>query len=140
MSVLPLYRRYATLILLYLDGTLPLPPPAPVETAISDALATIATDEMTLEAYNVQYLQRHSGNAGAVLGAAKGLQILGGSRDEVEGIVFGILNPEVDLSLKVSHRWLFQRVYQLNAAVYRPHLMCGHSSKIQALRESTSFG
>ena len=71
---------------------------------ISDALATLATDGMTPEAYNVQYLQQHSGNAGVVLGAAKALQILGGSRDEVEGIVFGILNPEVDLSLKVSHR------------------------------------
>ena len=71
---------------------------------ISDALATLATDEITSEAYNVQYLQRHSGNAGAVLGTAKALQMLGGPRDEVEGIVFGILNPEVDLSLKVSHR------------------------------------
>jgi peptide alpha-N-acetyltransferase len=69
---------------------------------ISDALATLATDEMTPEAYNVHYLQRHSGNAGAVLGAAKALQILGGPRDEVEGIVFGILNPEVDLSLKTA--------------------------------------
>ena len=106
---------------------------------ISDALATLATDEMTPEAHNVQYLQRHSGNAGAALGAAKALQILGGPRDEVECIVFGVLNPEVDLSLKVSHHWLLQRVYQLNAAVYRPRLMCGHSSKIPALRESTSF-
>lgn len=71
---------------------------------ISDALATLATDEMTSEAYNVQYLQRHSGNARAVLGAAKALQILGGPRDEVEGVVFGTLNPEVDLPIKVSHR------------------------------------
>lgn len=77
---------------------------------ISDALATLATDEMTPEAYNAQYLQRHSSNAGAVLGAAKVLQILGGPRDEVEGIVFGVLNPEVDLPLKVSHRRLLQRV------------------------------
>ncbi len=94
---------------------------------ISDALANQVTDEMSSETYNVQYLQRHSSKAEAVLGAAKALRILGGPRDEVEGIVFGTLNPEVDLPLKVSHRWLFQRVYQLNAVVYRPHLMCGHS-------------
>ena len=76
---------------------------------ISDALATVATDEITSEAYNVQYLQRHSGNAEAVLGAAKALRILGGPRDEVEGIVFGILNPDVDFTIKVSHCSLFQR-------------------------------
>jgi hypothetical protein len=76
---------------------------------ISDALATIATDEITPETYNVQYLQRHSGNAETVLGAAKALRIFGGPRDEVEGLVFGILNPEVDLPIKVSHRWLFQQ-------------------------------
>lgn len=75
---------------------------------ISDALASVAADEITSEAYNAQYLQRHSGNAEAVLGAAKALHILGGPRDEVEGIVFGILNPEVDLPIKVSHRSLFQ--------------------------------
>jgi hypothetical protein len=75
---------------------------------ISDALATVATDEITSEVYNVQYLQRHSGNAEAVLGAAKALRILGGPRDEVEGIVFGTLNPEVDLPIKVSHRRLFR--------------------------------
>ena len=94
-----------------LDESLPLPPPAPVGTVISDVLATLATDEMSSEAYNVQYLQRHSCNAGAMLGAAKALQIIGGPRDEVEGIVFGILNPEVDLPIKVSHRRLFQCVY-----------------------------
>jgi len=85
-----------------LYGSLPLQPPAPVGTVISDALATLATDEMTSEAYNAQYLQRHSGNAGAVLGAAKALQILGGPRDEVEGIVFGTLNPDIDLPIKTA--------------------------------------
>ena len=58
---------------------------------------------MALEVYNAQYLQRHSYNASAVLGAARGLQILGSPRDEIEGVVFSILNPETDLPLKVSN-------------------------------------
>ena len=107
---------------------------------ISDVLATVVANEITSEAYNAQYLQRHSGNAEAVLGAAKALHILGGPRDEVEGIVFGILNPEVDLPIKVSHRSLFQRdTSSTHCRFFRPHLMCGHSSKIPALRELTSF-
>ncbi len=58
---------------------------------------------MTLEAYNAEYLQRHSYNASAVLGAARGLQILDSPRDEIEGVVFSTLNPETDLPLKVSN-------------------------------------
>ena len=58
---------------------------------------------MSLEAYNAQYLQQHSDSASVVLGAARGLQILGSPRDEVEGVVLGTLNPEMDLSLKVSN-------------------------------------
>ena len=58
---------------------------------------------MALETYNAQYLQRHSYNASAVLGAARGLQILGSPRDEIEGVVFSTLNPETDLPLKVRN-------------------------------------
>ncbi len=56
---------------------------------------------MASEVYNAQYLQRHSDNASAILGAARGLQILGSPRDEIEGVVFGTLNPETDLPLEV---------------------------------------
>jgi hypothetical protein len=80
---------------------------------------------MTLEAYNGQYLQRHSDNASAVLGAARGLQILGSPRDEIEGVVLGTLNPEVDLSLKVSNVLIVARV-KLNI-LHRQHWTCGHS-------------
>ena len=75
----------------------------PVGVVVSSALESLNTREMALEAYNAQYLQRHSDNASAVLGAARGLQILGSTRDEIEGVVFGTLNPETDLPLKVSN-------------------------------------
>ncbi|KAH9990949.1 NMDA receptor-regulated protein 1-domain-containing protein [Russula compacta] len=76
--------------------------PSPVGAVVSVALETLITKEVTLEAYNTQYLQRHSANARAVLGAARGLQILGSPRDEIEGVVLGTLNPEVDLPLKTA--------------------------------------
>lgn len=89
--------------MLYSDESLPAPPSSPVGAIVSSALDSLITREMTLETYNGQYLQRHSDNASAVLGAARGLQILGSPRDEIEGVVLGTLNPEMDLPLKVSH-------------------------------------
>ena len=94
---------------------------------VSDALNALFPGEMSLETYNAQYLQRHPTDAGAVLGAARGLEILGSPRDEIEGVLFGTLNPEVDLPLKVRCcRW-FQLACQLNAIVHRLRSTYGHS-------------
>jgi len=82
--------------------SLPSMPLLPVGVVVSGALETLITREMTLETYNAQYLQRHSINGRAVLGAARGLQTLGSPRDEIEGVVFGVLNPGVDLPLKTA--------------------------------------
>jgi len=82
--------------------SLPTAPSSPVGAVVSGALESLITGEMALETYNAQYLQRHSCNASAVLGAARGLQILGSPRDEIEGVVFSTLNPETDLPLKTA--------------------------------------
>jgi len=82
--------------------SLPPPYPAPAGAVVSDALNALIPGEMSSETYNAQYLQRHSTSASAVLGAARGLQILGSPRDEIEGVLFGSLNPEVDLPLKIA--------------------------------------
>lgn len=57
-----------------------------------------------LETYNAEYLQRGGSSASVVLAAAKASQILGASEDEVSGTVFNLLNPNVDLSIKVGYR------------------------------------
>ncbi|KAI9511423.1 NMDA receptor-regulated protein 1-domain-containing protein [Russula earlei] len=82
--------------------SLPSSLPSPVAVVVSDALETLITREMTLETYNAQYLQQNHLNARAILGAAWGLQILGSPRDEIEGVVFGTLNPQVVLPLKTA--------------------------------------
>jgi len=99
--------------------SLPSSPPSPVRTIVSDALETLISSEATLEAYNTQYLQRHSVDASAVLGAARALQILGCPRDEIEGVVLGTLNPETNLPLKVRDCLRLKLAYQLNAFVHR---------------------
>jgi hypothetical protein len=62
-----------------------------------------------------------------VLAAAKGLQILGSPKDEIEGTLFSILNHEVDLPFKVSYCRRSPFTSQLNALVHRLHSTCGHS-------------
>ncbi|KAI0264685.1 NMDA receptor-regulated protein 1-domain-containing protein [Gloeopeniophorella convolvens] len=80
------------------------PPPtsATVGAAISSALEALIPGEISLEAYNAEYLQRHSTDAKALLGAAKGLHALGSPRDEVEGVVIGSLNPGVDMPFQTA--------------------------------------
>jgi len=88
----------------------PTSPCSLVGVVVSGALDSLITREMTLEACNGQYLQRHSGNASAILAAARGLQILGSSRNEVEGVVLSTLIPETDLPLKTAlDVWSFLR-------------------------------
>ena len=89
--------------MLYPVESLPTAPSSPVGAVVSGALGSLITREMALETYNAQYLQRHSYDACAVLGAARGLRILGSPKDEIEGVVFSTLNPETDLPLKVSN-------------------------------------
>jgi peptide alpha-N-acetyltransferase len=82
-------------------------------------LETLISSEATLEAYNTQYLQRHSVDAGAVLGAARALQILGSPRDEIEGVAISTLNPETKLPLKVRDYLRLKLTHQLNAFAHR---------------------
>jgi N-alpha-acetyltransferase 15/16, NatA auxiliary subunit len=100
--------------LTYPVESLPTVPSSPVGAVVSGALGSLITREMALETYNAQYLQRHSYNASAVLGAARGLQILGSPRDEIEGVAFSTLNPETDLPLKVSNVFYCSACGRLN--------------------------
>ena len=93
---------------------------------------------MALETYNAQYLQRHSYNASAILGAARGLQILGSPRDEIEGVVFSTLNPDTDLPLKVSNVIYCSACVRLNIRCYRQRWTCGRSWRILILPGPTN--
>ncbi|TBU45151.1 N-terminal acetyltransferase A, auxiliary subunit [Dichomitus squalens] len=77
----------------------------PSENAASAALSAIQKlipDEVSLEVFNSQYLQRHSSRADAVLAAAKVSRTLGAPREEVEASIFTALNADTELKLETA--------------------------------------
>lgn len=75
----------------------------PVVTA---ALTNLLPDELSLELFNSQYLQRHSTDARAILASAKVSRLLNAPKDEVESAVFAALNPDVQLDIKTAQNVL----------------------------------
>ena len=76
-------------------------PDGSVATAVSAFLPKLLPDEVSLEAYNSQFMQKHSTRGDAVLAAAKVSQALGAPREEVEAAVFNVLNADVELDIEV---------------------------------------
>ncbi|THH29718.1 hypothetical protein EUX98_g4478 [Antrodiella citrinella] len=83
-------------------SSLPQVPPAPIGSVINAALAELLPEEVSLETFNSQYLQRHSTSGKAVLASANVLHKLGTPIAEVESAAFGALNPEVSLSIQTA--------------------------------------
>ena len=72
---------------------------------VSSAIQKLIPDEVSLEVFNSQYLQRHSSRADAILAAAKVSRTLDAPREEVEASVFNTLNADVELKLEVRSRF-----------------------------------
>ena len=68
---------------------------------ISEMLSTLLPAEISSERFNSEYMQRHPKSAKAVISCAKGLHILAHPQEEVEDVVFSVLNPEVDINIQV---------------------------------------
>ncbi|KZT00643.1 NMDA receptor-regulated protein 1a [Laetiporus sulphureus 93-53] len=83
-------------------ASLPQSPPAPMGPVVSEALTKLLPEELSLELYNSQYLQRHSTDARAILACAKVSHLLQAPRGEVEDATFAVLNPDVKLDIKTS--------------------------------------
>lgn len=82
-------------------SSLPQAPPAPMGPLLSDTLSRFIPDDISLETYNSQYLQKNTSPL-AILAAATVSWILGSSREEVENIVFTTLEAPIQLSVKVG--------------------------------------
>ena len=77
------------------------PPPPPVGPLISSTLSALIPEGLTLQTFNATYVQQHKDSPLAVLAGAKVAQILGSPKSEVEEAVFAMLNPDIQLSVKV---------------------------------------
>ncbi|KAF5383319.1 hypothetical protein D9615_004982 [Tricholomella constricta] len=73
--------------------------PAPIGPLVTEALAKLLPDEVSLDTYNGQCLQRHSSEPLAVLAAAKVAHALEAPLQEVEEIVFGTLREDSKLDV-----------------------------------------
>ncbi|KAI0659393.1 NMDA receptor-regulated protein 1a [Cubamyces menziesii] len=77
-------------------------PSETVAKVVASSLPTLCPDEVSLEQFNAQYLQRYSARGDAVLAAAKASRLLGAPREEVEAAVFNALNADVVLDLETA--------------------------------------
>ncbi|EMD34697.1 hypothetical protein CERSUDRAFT_86122 [Gelatoporia subvermispora B] len=83
-------------------SSLPEPLAAPVGPVVTSTITKLVPDEQSLELFNSQYLQQHSGNARAVLATAKASRLLQASQEEVENTLFTVLNPDVSFDIKTA--------------------------------------
>ena len=70
---------------------------------MSEALSSLLPTEVSTEAFNSNYLQSHPANPHAILASAEVFRILDNPLEDVENTVFGALNPDVDLKVKVRY-------------------------------------
>lgn len=65
-------------------------------------LEELIPSSTNLETYNAEYLQRGGPSAPVILATARASRILGAPEEEVSNTVLNLLNPDVDLSIKVG--------------------------------------
>jgi len=83
-------------------SSLPQTPPVPIGPALTEFLSATFPEDISLETYNSQYLQKHSSSGPAVLAAAKVSHMLGASREEVEAVLFTTFAAEAQLDIKTA--------------------------------------
>ncbi|KAJ7039762.1 NMDA receptor-regulated protein 1-domain-containing protein [Mycena alexandri] len=77
-------------------------PPQAVGPILAESLSKLLQDEVSLEAFNSQYLQRHATSAPAILAVAKAMVKLQAPRDQVEDTLFTALEAQVTLDIKTA--------------------------------------
>ncbi|KAG1732951.1 NMDA receptor-regulated protein 1-domain-containing protein [Suillus lakei] len=78
-------------------SSLPEPIPAPVGPVLAESIASLLPEEVSLELFNSQYLQKHTSSPMAIVAHAKVAQILKAPQDEVDSILFTVLREPVQL-------------------------------------------
>ncbi|KAF8189857.1 NMDA receptor-regulated protein 1-domain-containing protein [Mycena galopus ATCC 62051] len=77
-------------------------PPQVSGPILTDSVAKLLPDEVSLETFNSQYLQRHSTSAPAVLAVAKVMVKLQTAREQVEETAFTALDGSASLDIKTA--------------------------------------
>ncbi|PPQ74842.1 hypothetical protein CVT26_005222 [Gymnopilus dilepis] len=83
----------------------PQPPPAPIGPVFTESVSKLLPpDEISMERFNSEYLQRHSGEPAKVLAAARVMKVLDAPIGSVEETVFGVFGEgsQLDISTALS--------------------------------------
>jgi len=83
-------------------ASLPHPAPPPIGPLFDETLAQLLPEQLSLETYNSQYLQRHSTSVQAILAVAKVLYTLQSPLEEIETTVFTALAVEAKLDITTA--------------------------------------
>lgn len=117
-----------------IGSTLPQQPPAPIGPTTSEILEELIPSSKNLETYNAEYLQRGGASGSVVLAAAKVSQTLGAPEDEVSSTVFNLLNPDVELSIKVGHHTTPSELHTKSTPGFRRSSFLSKRDKISSSR------
>lgn len=82
-------------------AALPQQPPPPIGPVFAELSSAVLPEDLALETFNSQYLQRHSSSPLSILAAAKVSQQLQAPREEVENTLLTALGESVELDIKV---------------------------------------
>lgn len=96
-----------------LGSSLQQKPSEAVANVVAAEITKLLPDEVSLEAFNSQYLQQHSSRADAVLASARVSRMLDAPREEVEASLFNALNAGVELKLEVCRKAVPEVGYSL---------------------------
>ena len=133
----------------------PQPPPAPIGPVFTESVSKLLPpDEISLERFNSEYLQRHSGEPGKVLAAARVMKVLDAPIGSVEETVFGVFGEgsQLDISVRIFFVFCFDppsiatygyasivtdctlspRIFDLDFFVARRRVQAKMSSQIRA--------
>ncbi|KAF9068910.1 NMDA receptor-regulated protein 1-domain-containing protein [Rhodocollybia butyracea] len=83
-------------------SNLPEPISPPAGPVFLETLNRLIPEGVSLETFNSQYLQKHSESASAILATAQASRLMGASLQEVQDVVFTVLNDKVALDIKTA--------------------------------------
>ncbi|KAH9477761.1 N-terminal acetyltransferase A complex auxiliary subunit NAA15 [Psilocybe cubensis] len=83
-------------------SSFPQAPPPPIGPVFTEAIAKFIPDDLSLETFNSQYLQKHSTDSHTVLAAAKALHKLNLPLADVENTAFTLFSPDVRLDVPTA--------------------------------------
>ncbi|KAH0834787.1 NMDA receptor-regulated protein 1-domain-containing protein [Lanmaoa asiatica] len=93
----------------------------PIKSVLDESMAVLKPAQVSLDAFNSQYLQHHSSSALAILASARVSDMLDAPREEVENLLFTTLTDGVQLRLEDALEILsyLQRIQSPRADEFR---------------------